>query len=76
MYLFFFPTIHFLLTSVNTLTMVTAVLVSVPAAIKNTASPGQQSITEHFHTHTEGQFCLQSTSRSYECHCVVNCSVI
>lgn len=58
----FFPTIHFLLTSVNTLTMVTAVLVSVPAAIKNTASPGQQSVTEASHTHTEGQFSLQSTS--------------
>lgn len=74
--IYFSCAIHFLLTSVNTLTMVTAVLVSVPAAIKNTACPGQQSITGHSHTHTEGQFCLQSTSRAYECHRVISCSVI
>lgn len=74
--IYFFCAIHFLLTSVNTLTMVTAVLVSVPAAIKNTACPGQQSITAHSHTHTEGQFRLQSTSRAYECHRVISCSVI
>lgn len=74
--IYFFSAIHFLLTSVNTLTMVTAVLVSVPAAIKNTECPGQQSITGHSHTHTEGQFRLQSTSRAYECHRVISCSVI
>lgn len=62
------PIHHFLLTFVNTLTVVTALLVP--------AWTGQQPIIRHSHTHTEGHFSLQAASRAVECHRVVICPAV